>query len=184
MNQKLAIAVATGAFIALAPLSPQAAQPAASVVSTATIAGVGVLQAEGAVQAVDHAAHTVTVKDAASGQATFNVNPDTTKLSELKAGGKVRVRMVRDAVITVLPRSSSSTTGQTVANTDTTAQNNVAAEVVTIDQKTVVLTLRGPKGAVFHIQASNGAQLAHLSPGMHVEVVYAPTVSVSVSAVQ
>jgi Cu/Ag efflux protein CusF len=185
MNQKLAIAATvTGALIAFAPLSPQAAQPAASVASTATIAGVSVLQAEGTVQAVDRVAHTVTVKDAASGQATFNVNPDSTKLSELKAGDKVRVRMVRDAVITLSPHGSANTTGQSAANADPMTQNNIVAEVVTVDQKSGVLALRGPKGALFHIQASNAAQLAHLSAGAHVEVAYAPTATVSVSAAQ
>jgi Cu/Ag efflux protein CusF len=185
MNQKPTIAAAiAGAIIALAPLSPQAAQPAASVASSAAIAGVSVLQAEGTLQAVDRVAHTVTVKDAASGQATFNVNPDTSKLAELKAGDKVRVRMVRDAVVTLAPHASSNTTGQSVANADPMAQNNITAEIVSVDQKTGVLTLRGPKGAVFHIQASNAGQVAHLSAGTRVDVVYAPTANVSVSAAQ
>jgi Cu/Ag efflux protein CusF len=185
MNQKLTIAAAiAGAVIALAPLSPQAAQPAASVASNATIAGVSVLQAEGTVQAVDRVAHTVTVKDPASGQATFNVNPDSTNLSELKAGDRVRVRMVRDAVITLAPHASPNTTGRSAAGADPMTQNNIAAEVVSVDTRTGVLALRGPKGATFHIQASNAAQVAHLSAGTHVEVVYAPTANVSVSAVQ
>ncbi|CAB3769181.1 hypothetical protein [Paraburkholderia solisilvae] len=184
MNQKLAIAVVTGAFIALAPLSPQAAQPAASVASSATIAGVSVLQAEGIVQSVDRVAHTVTVKDAASGQATFNVSPDSTKLSEIKAGDKVRVRMARDAVITVTPHGSTNAANHAAANADPMTQNNIQAELVTVDQKTGILALRGPQGAIFHIQAANTAQLAHLSAGMHVEVAYAPTAAVSVSAAQ
>ncbi|APR39136.1 hypothetical protein [Paraburkholderia sp. SOS3] len=185
MNQKPTIAAAiAGAIIALAPLSLQAAQPAASAASSAAIAGVSVLQAEGTVQAVDRVAHTVTVKDAASGQATFNVNPDTTKLAELKAGDKVRVRMVRDAVVTPASHPSANMTGQGAANADPMAHNNVAAEIVSVDQKTGVLALRGPKGAVFHIQASNAAQIAHLPAGTHVEVVYAPTANVSVSAAQ
>ncbi|MFC0396952.1 hypothetical protein [Paraburkholderia rhizosphaerae] len=184
MNQKLAIAVITGAVITLAPFSPQAAQPAASVASTATIAGVSVLQAEGIVQAVDRVAHTVTVKDSASGHATFNVSPDSTKLSELKVGDKVRVRMVRDVVITLSPRGAPNTHGQLAADVDPMTQNNVAAELVTIDQKNGVLALRGPKGTIFHIQANNTAQLAPLSPGMHVDLAYAPTATVSVSAAQ
>src|ERR1700754_1572951 len=101
MKNKLAIAVIAGALGTLAPLSSQSAQPAASAALNASIAGVSVLQAEGVVQSVDRAAHTVTVKDAASGQATFNVSPDSTKLSELKPGDKVRVRMARDAAISV-----------------------------------------------------------------------------------
>jgi Cu/Ag efflux protein CusF len=185
MNQKLPIAAAiAGVVMALAPLSPQAAQPAASVASSATIAGVSVLQAEGTLQAVDRAAHTVTVKDAASGQATFNVNPDTTKLSELKAGDKVRVRMVRDAVITLAPHASSNAASQGAANADPMTQNNISAEVVSVDQKAGVIALRGPKGAMFHIQANNAGQVAHLSAGVHVDVVYAPTATVSVSTAQ
>jgi Cu/Ag efflux protein CusF len=185
MNQKPTIAAAiAGVVIALAPLSPRAAQPAASVASSAAIAGVSVLQAEGTVQTVDRVAHTVTVKDAASGQATFNVNPDTTKLAELKAGDKVRVRMVRDAVITPAPHASPNAAGQSAANPDPMAQNSITAEVVSVDQKTGVLALRGAKGAVFHIQASNALQVAHLAAGMHVEVAYAPTANVSVSAAQ
>jgi Cu/Ag efflux protein CusF len=185
MNQKPTIAAAiAGAIIALAPLSPQAAQPAASVASTAAIAGVSVLQAEGTVQAVDRVAHTVTVKDAASGQATFNVNPDSTRLSELKAGDKVRVRMMRDAVITLTAHAAPNTAGQGATGADPMAQTKVAAEVVSVDQKTGVLALRGVKGAVFHIQANNAGQVAHLSAGTHVDVVYAPTANVSVTVAQ
>jgi hypothetical protein len=92
--------------------------------------------------------------------------------------------MVRDAVVALAPHASPNTTGQSASNADPMAQNNIAAEVVSVDQKTGVLALRGPKGAVFHIQASNAGQVAHLSAGAHVEVVYAPTANVSVSAAQ
>jgi hypothetical protein len=150
----------------------------------APIAGVSVLQAEGIVQAVDHAARTVTVKDAAAGLATFNVSDDPAKLAELRPGDKVRVRMVRDAVVTLVSVGVTGTKAGKTSADDAAAQNDIAADIVTVDQKTGVLALKGPKGNVFHIQASDRLQLAHLSAGMHVEVAYAARATVSVSAAQ
>jgi Cu/Ag efflux protein CusF len=186
--KKLAIAAVTsGALIALASLNSYAAQPVAPGVSPAPIAGVSVLQAEGIVQAVDRVAHTVTVKDAASGQATFNVSPDSTKLAELKQGDKVRIRMVRDAVISPSGSSSNNarSAGAATANAgkdDQAAQNTIAAEIVTVDRTTGVVALKGAKGDRFHVQISDAVQSAHLVAGMHVQVVYAASATVSVSA--
>ncbi|GAB2888067.1 hypothetical protein GCM10027093_23520 [Paraburkholderia jirisanensis] len=175
--KKLAVAaVMSGALIAVAPWISEAAQPAvSSSASSAPIAGISVLQAEGIVQAIDPVAHTITVKDAASGQATFNVSPETTKLSDLRAGDNVRIRMTRAAVI--LPAGSSK---------GDAAQNNAmaAAEIVTVDRKTGVVALKGPKGNTFHIQVSDASQTRDLASGMHVQVNYAATATVSVAAAQ
>ncbi len=192
--KNISIAVMTGALIALTPLQSQAAQPVATAAVAMSIAGISVLQAEGIVQAVDRAARSVTVKDMTGGQATFNVGDDLAKLAELRAGDKVRVRMVRDAVVTLMPHGAangvrrtnaltSPTTDRTTA-ADATTQNTIAADIMSVDRKAGVLELKGPQGNVFHIQASDRMQLGHLSAGMHVEVAYAATATVSVSAAQ
>jgi len=179
MKKLAAAAVMSGALIAAAPWISEAAQPAVPSASSAPIAGISVLQAEGIVQAIDVVAHTVTVKDAASGQATFNVSPETTKLSDLRAGDSVRIRMMRDAII--LPLGSSK--GDAAAQN---AQHEIAAaaEIVTVDRKTGVVALKGAKGNTFHIQVSDTSQTQNLASGMHVQVNYAATATVSVAAAQ
>jgi Cu/Ag efflux protein CusF len=173
--KKLAIAaVMSGALIAVAPWISEAAQPIASSASSLAIAGISVLQAEGIVQAIDPDARTVTVKDAASGQATFSVSPETTKLSDLRAGDKVRIRMTREAVI--VPVGSSAQNAQDDIAT--------AAEIVAVDRKTGVVGLKGSKGATFHIQVSDASQTLNLASGMRVQVNYSATATVSVAAAQ
>ncbi|HVE08406.1 MAG TPA: hypothetical protein VNE00_14235 [Paraburkholderia sp.] len=179
MKKLAAAAVMSGVLVVVAPSVSHAAQPAAS---SASVTGISVLQAEGVVQSVDPVAHTVTVKDAVSGQATFNVSPETTKLSALKSGDKVRVRMVRDAVI--VPEGSSANAMSPSTKGDATAQSTIAAQVVAVDSKTGVIALKGAQGNVFHVQASDASQSASLSSGMRVQVNYAAMAAVSVAAAQ
>jgi hypothetical protein len=103
-----------------------------------------------------------------------SVSPETTKLSDLRAGDKVRIRMTREAVI--VPVGSSAQNAQDDIAT--------AAEIVAVDRKTGVVGLKGSKGATFHIQVSDASQTLNLASGMRVQVNYSATATVSVAAAQ
>ena len=164
MNKKV-LGIVAGALIAAAPLVSSAADSL-----PAPFEGNSVLQADGIVKGVDQAKHAVTVVDAHGGEASFTVT-DTSNLAQLHQGSKVHVRMVRSALV-------SPTHG--AAGVQSSPQN-VTAEVVALDRASGVVELKGPNGAVFHIQGRDPVKVGNLQPGMHVEVAYAPQVSVAVA---
>lgn len=89
-----AVGIIVGALIAAAPLVSSAAG------LPAPFEGSSTLQADGVVKSVDQAHHSVTVLDAQGGEASFNIT-DTRNLAQIKQGGKVHIRMMRNAVISV-----------------------------------------------------------------------------------
>jgi hypothetical protein len=57
----------------------------------------------------------------------------------------------------------------------------MTAEVVALDRASGVVELKGPNGAVFHIQGRDPVKVGNLQPGMHVDVAYGSQVSVAVA---
>ncbi|HYS68359.1 MAG TPA: hypothetical protein VEN30_31680 [Paraburkholderia sp.] len=166
--------IIAGALIAAAPLMSFAAG------LPAPFEGSSTLQADGVVTSVDLAKHSVTVLDAQGGQASFNIT-DTRNLAQIKQGGKVHVRMMRNAVISVT-RSAGQGAATPVAQSNTA--QNVTAEIEAIDHASGVMALKSPNGSVFHIQGREPAKLANVTPGMQVSVAFAPQVSVAVAPAQ
>jgi len=164
MNKKV-LGVVAGALIAATPLVSFAADSL-----PVAFEGSSVLQADGVVKSVDEAHHAVTVIDAHGGEASFTVT-DASGLAHIQPGSKVHVRMTRSALV-------SPSRGAVAAQS---SLQNVTAEVVAVDRASGVVELKGANGAVFHIQGSDPLKLANLQPGMHVDVAYAPQVSVAVA---
>jgi hypothetical protein len=96
---------------------------------------------------------------------------DASGLAHIQPGSKVHVRMTRSALV-------SPSRGAVASQS---SLQNVTAEVVAVDRASGVVELKGANGAVFHIQGSDPLKLANLQPGMHVDVAYAPQVSVAVA---
>jgi Cu/Ag efflux protein CusF len=163
MNKKT-LGIVAGALIAAAPLVSPAAEAL-----PAAFEGNSVLQADGVVKGVDQVRHAVTVVDAHGGEASFTVT-DTSNLAQIHPGSKVHVRMIRSALV-------SPSQGALAAQ----SPQNLTAEVVAFDRASGVVELRGPNGDVFHIQSHDPMKVANLQPGMHVDVAYAPQVSVAVA---
>jgi Cu/Ag efflux protein CusF len=163
MNKK-ALGLVAGVLIAATPLVSFAADSL-----PVAFEGSSVLQADGVVKSLDQAHHTVTVIDAHGGEASFTVT-DASNLAHIQPGSKVHVRMVRSAIV-------SPSHGPVAAQ----SMQNVTAEVVALDRASGVVELKGPNGAVFHIQGRDPVKLANLQPGMHVDVAYAPQVNVAVA---
>ncbi|WP_408456965.1 hypothetical protein [Paraburkholderia fungorum] len=169
-----ALGIIAGALIAAAPLASFAAG------LPAPFEGSSTLQAEGVVKFVDQAKHSVTVLDAQGGEASFNIT-ETGNLAQIKQGGKVHIRMMRNAMVSVTRGADGHTGAQAVQQN--TVQN-VSAEVQAIDHASGIMALKSPNGAVFHIQGREPAKVAGVTPGMQVSVAYAPQVSVAVAPAQ
>jgi Cu/Ag efflux protein CusF len=170
-----ALGVIAGVLIAVAPLvSFAAALPA-------PFEGSSTLQADGIVKAVDQANHSVTVLDAQGGEASFNVT-DTRSLGQIKQGGKVHIRMMRSAVISVTRSADGQSTAAQFGQSN--AIQSVTARVEAIDHASGIMALKGADGSVFHIQGRDPAKTAGVTPGMQVVVAFAPQVSVAVAPTQ
>lgn len=167
--------IIAAALIVLAPLVSFAAG------LPAPFEGSSTLQAEGIVKSIDEAKHSLTVLDAQGGEASFDIT-DSRNLAQIKPGGKVHIRMMRNAVISVTRGADGQ--GKVAQAAQPNAVQNVTAEVEAIDHATGIMALKGPNGAVFHIQGREPAKLANVTPGMQVSVAFAPQVSVAVAPAQ
>ncbi|HEY2000575.1 hypothetical protein [Paraburkholderia sp.] len=166
MNKRT-LSIVASVLIAAAPLASSAAD-----VAPASFEGSSVLQAEGTVKNVDQAKHVVTVLDQHGGEAAFTVT-ETGNLAQIKPGARVHVRMIRNALVS----PSQGALGQS-------SPLDVIAEVQAVDHAAGVIELKGPNGAVFHVQGRDPAKLAGLQPGTHLKVAYTPQVSVAVAPAQ
>ncbi|WP_025600888.1 hypothetical protein [Burkholderia sp. WSM2230] len=171
-----ALGIIAGAFIAAASFASFAAGLPPPVEGSST------LQAEGVVKSVDRAKHSVTVLDAQGGEASFEIT-DKGDIETIRQGGKVHIRMMRNALISVTRGADAAAApAAAVASIGTTSpERNVSAEVQAVDHASGVMALKGPNGSVFHIQGRVPAQLANVTPGMQVLVAFAPQVSVAVA---
>jgi hypothetical protein len=167
--------IIAGALIAAAPLMSFA------VGLPAPFEGSSTLQADGIVKSVDQAKHSVTVLDAQGGEASFNIT-ETSNLVQIRPGSKVHIRMMRNAMISVTRGADGHAKAVQPAQQNTA--QNLTAEVESIDHTSGIMALKGPNGALFHIQGREPAKIAGVTPGMQVSVVYAPQVSVAVAPAQ
>ncbi|MCX4143124.1 hypothetical protein M0D68_33340 [Paraburkholderia sp. SEWSISQ10-3 4] len=174
MKEK-ALGVIAGALIAAAPLVSFAAG------LPAPFEGSSTLQADGVVKSIDQAKQSVTVLDAQGGEASFNIT-DTSNLAQIKQGGKVHIRMMRNAMVSVTRGADGHSAAVQPVQQNTV--QNVTAEVQAIDHASGIMALKGPNGTVFHIQGREPAKVAGVTPGMQVSVAYAPQVSVAVAPAQ
>ncbi|MFM0340339.1 hypothetical protein [Paraburkholderia fungorum] len=170
-----ALGMIAGTLLAAAPLVSFAAG------LPAPFEGSSTLQADGVVKSVDQAKHSVTVIDAQGGEASFTVT-DAGSLGQVKPGGKVHIRMTRNAIVSVTRGAAGHAVAAQPAAGDTV--QGVAAEVQAIDHASGIMSLKGSNGAVFHIQGREPAKIANVTPGMQVSVAYTPQVSVAVAPAQ
>ncbi|MFB9121748.1 hypothetical protein E2553_36220 [Paraburkholderia dipogonis] len=170
-----ALGIVAGALIAAAPFVSSAAN------LPAPFEGSSTLQADGVVKSVDQANHSVTVLDAQGGEASFTMT-DTHNLAQIKQGGKVHIRMMRNAVISVTQGANGQPAAAQIAQSNTV--QSVTALVESVDHASGIMALKGPNGSVFHIQSRDPAKITGLTPGMHVVVAFAPQVSVAVAPMQ
>ena len=190
------IALLIGAALAVAaPLSAHAQQAPTTTTSVAVTPGKAVAtettKASAVVVGLDAAARTVSLKGASGKVFDVVAGPEVRNYDQIKVGDVVRLEYVR-ALSLELKKSGSAlrepsadmaaarapkggTPGAAVG-----AQVTVLADVVAVDGKQKLVTLRGPKGNVVDLDVRDPEQLKNIKKGDKVEVVYAEAVAVAV----
>jgi Cu/Ag efflux protein CusF len=120
--------------------------------------------------------------------------PEVKNFDQIKVGDTVRVEFVR-ALSLELKKKGTVVAGASARQAASSAAPGaqpaaavgasvtVIADVVAVDQKTHMVTLRGPKGNLVDIQVNDPEQLKNVKTGDHVEAVYAEALAVTVEPV-
>jgi hypothetical protein len=191
--------IITGLLItcALAGITPLAAQETAPTVRGGVGVGPGQaaaaasVEASATVTAVDPAKREVTLKRADGTSTTVAVSDQVRNFNQIKVGDTVRAAYTR-AVALELKKGAVEKGAPTVEQQTTRAPVGAApagavtqkitamAEVMTIDAKNHVVTVRGPEGNDVDLEVTDPDQLKNIKKGDHVQVTYLEALAVSV----
>jgi Cu/Ag efflux protein CusF len=172
--------VLTVALLAAAAVPALAQQPAAEAGSVAAAASV--VRITASVEGVDAADRTVTLKGPRARVITLPVGPEVANLGEIRAGDIVVVRYL-EALSLELKRAGAGLRERTETQTSGTAkpgerpaagearQVTVVADVVGVDPRRQIVTLRGPKRTV-DVKVRDPNELRLLKVGDKVEAIY------------
>ena len=149
-----------------------------------------VVRASAVIQAVDVEKHHVTIKDSHGKVIPLAYGPEARNLDQLKPGDKVHVRYQQALTLSLMKdgkelRSNVETVtgdrapagklpGGTVGQ-----QAEITADVVAVNRKSHVITLRGPQHTV-DLKVRDPEQLKMINKGDQVHAVYSEAVALSV----
>jgi Cu/Ag efflux protein CusF len=142
------------------------------------------------VQAIDLAKREVTVKGPKGKVVTLTAGPDVRNLEQVKVGDSVNIGYLEALSLTLmkdgkeLRGSTSAADGARSAAGERPAgvvaeQVKVIADVIAVDTKNKIVTLRGPKQTV-DLRVNDPQQLKLIKVGDQIEAVYTQAVAVSV----
>jgi len=186
----LALLTASLHAVAAQPSAPEGAAVLATGPGHAVIAKAATVT--GKVIAIDHAARTASLKGANGHVLDVEIPPEAGKFDRVKVGDLVTVTYER-ALSLNLEKSGNgireSSTQQAAAPTPEGAvaggargrQLTVVANVVAVDKRSNVVTLRGPKGNLLDLQVADPAQLELVKKGDQVRATYTEAVAITVA---
>ena len=179
--------VLTATLLGAAAVPALAQQPAPE---AGQAAAASVVRITASVEGVDAANRTVTLKGPRGRVITLPVGPEVTNFDQIKAGDIVVVRYL-EALSLELKKSGAGIRERTETQTGATAkpgerpaagevrQVTVVADVVGVDPKRQIVTLRGPRRTV-DVKVRDPNQLKLLKLGDQVEATYTEAVVISV----
>jgi Cu/Ag efflux protein CusF len=180
---------------AVPALAQQPAAEAASVTGAAPgqAAAANVVRITASVEGVDAADRTVTLKGPRARVVTLPVGPEVANFDQIKAGDIVVVRYI-EALSLDLKKAGADLRERTEAETSGTAkpgerpaagdvrQVTVTADVIGVDPKRQIVTLRGPKRTV-DLKVRDPSQLRLIKVGDQVDASYTEAAVISVEPV-
>ena len=190
----IALLIAT---IGVAPVTTYAQQAATSSTTVASAPGKAMItetiKAQAVISALDADHRVITLKAADGSSYDMVAGPEVKNFDQLKVGDKVNVQYVRALSLELKKPGaataiSSTTTGSATAPMGskpagaTETQVTVVADVVAVDRKAHLVTLRGPKGNMVDLAVQDPKQLNLVKVGDKVEAVYSEALAVSVEA--
>ena len=182
-----------------APLAAQAQQAATTNTTVATAPGKGVAtqttKATATVVSLDAASRTVSLKTASGKVFDIVAGPEVRNFDQIKVGDLLSVEYVQALSLELKKRGPGTkaigapTVDQAAARTPQGEKPGVAgghqvtalADVVAVDTKKQVVTLRGPKGNQVDLNVQDPAQMKNIKKGDQVEVVYTEAIAVMVT---
>ena len=139
---------------------------------------------------IDAATREVTLKGPKGREVTVEAGPEVKNFAQMKVGDKVNVEYV-EALTLELKKGSTAPVARTEQAGGGTAKPGerpaamagrkitVVAEVMAVDPKTQVVTLRGPKQTI-DVKVSDPEQFKRVAKGDRVEVTYAEALAIAV----
>jgi hypothetical protein len=182
-----------------APLAAQAQQAATTNTTVVTAPGKGTAtqttKATAKVVSLDAASRTVSLKGANGKVFDIVASPEVTNFDQIKIGDMVNVQYVQAISLELkkagpgskpaheptvdkgLARTTQGEKPGGVAGHQVTA----LADVVAVDAKKQVVTLRGPKGNQVELNVQDPEQMKNIKKGDQIEVVYTEAIAVMVT---
>jgi hypothetical protein len=187
--------LAAGVAAAALPLAAGAQQSPTTSTAVATAPGKAVIaqttKASAVIVGLDATNRIVTLKTAKGRIFEVVCGPEVKNFDQLKVGQKVHAEYT-EALSLELKKSSGKAASASAKAASAAAepgqqpggaagrQVTVLADVVAVDHKTHLVSLRGPQGNVHDIQVNDPEQLKNIKKGDQVEVVYTEAVAVMV----
>ena len=191
---KIALLIA-GIMVGAAPLAVHAQQAPTTTSGMATAPGKAVAtevtKGSALVVGIDAATRTVSLKVASGKVFEVVAGPEVKNFDQIKVGDKVHAEYVQ-ALSLELKKSGSTIREEIDKSAAVHAplgdkpgaaagrQVTVLADVVAVDTKHHMVTLRGPKGNLVDLHVPDPEQLKNIKKGDQVEAVYAEAVAVMV----
>jgi len=185
----------SAALVAAASVPAFAQKPeAAGGMATTTTPGKGTVtnmaRLTAAVEAIDTAARTITLKGPSGKVVTLTAGPEVKNFAQVKVGDRVVVRYAEALTLELKKggkelRQRSEREGSVAAQPGERPgaaagrQITVIADVTAVDRKKMVVTLRGPKRTV-ELKLRDPEQIKLIKVGDQVEATYQEAVAVSV----
>jgi hypothetical protein len=184
--------LAAASLAAPAVLAQQPAAGAGTVTSTAPGKGTvtNVAKITAAVEAVDAANRTVTLKGPRGNVVTLPVGPEVKNFDQIKVGDRVVVRYL-EALTLELKKGGTAMRERTERDASATAKPGerpaagaarevqVIADVIAVDPKKQIVTLRGPNRVV-ELKVKDPKQFKLVKVGDQVEATYTEALAISV----
>jgi Cu/Ag efflux protein CusF len=175
---------------ALAQQKPDAGAAVVTAKEPGKVTMAATVKATGTVEAIDKATRQVTIKGPKGNVKTVTAGPDVRNFDQVKVGDQVTLQYVEALSLTLkkdgkeLRSRVDSTDGARAAAGDKPAgivarQVEITADVIAVDAKTQVVTLRGPKQVV-ELKVPDPAQFKLIKVGDQIQAVYTEAVALSV----
>jgi uncharacterized spore protein YtfJ len=184
-----AAALAVMASTAMAQLQPETKVDVKKAPGQVTVGGTAKVTAT--VVGIEAATRTVSLKDAKGKVVSLVVGEDARNFDQLKVGDKVTAEYKEALTLTLKKegrgKSAISERG-TMDRSDLGAKPGgtagrevtILADVVAVNSKTRMVTLKGPKGNTLDLMVDDMEQLKNIKKGDQVEAVYTEAVAISV----
>jgi hypothetical protein len=180
-----ALAVAAHAALAQPETSSQVASGVGAVMATATA------KATATVVAIDAATRTVSLRDKQGKVTELQVGEDVRNFNQIRIGDVVTVEYKEALSVSMIRQSGmrSSIEREAVDRAPPGAKPGgsigrevtVTADVVNVNRKTGMVTLKGPKGRMVDVHVSDPKQLKAIRRGEQVQAVYTQAIAVSIT---